>query len=131
MSITPAAASATSYVDVAVFAAVGAGFVALSMLLNKLLASANPYGNKLETYECGEDSFQDARINFNIRYYIFALTFFVFDVEAVFIYPWAVVFKELSQVGLGMFVLVEMTLFLVVLGVGLLYAWKKKVLRWV
>lgn len=124
MSTTPVAA--TSYIDVAVFAAVGAGFVGLSMFLNKLLASANPYGNKLETYECGEDSFQDARINFNIRYYIFALTFFVFDVEAVFIYPWAVTFKEL-----GLFAFTEMTLFLVILAVGLLYAWKKKVLQWV
>lgn len=124
MSATPVAT--TSYIDVAVFAAVGAGFVWLSMLLNKLLASANPYGNKLETYECGEDSFQDARINFNIRYYIFALTFFVFDVEAVFIYPWAVTFKNL-----GLFAFMEMTLFLIILAVGLLYAWKKKVLQWV
>lgn len=120
------ATAPVSYIDVATFTAVGVGFVFLSMLINKLLAAANPYGNKLETYECGEESFQDARINFNIRYYIFALTFFVFDVEAVFVYPWAVTFKQL-----GLFTFLEMTLFFVILAVGLLYAWKKKVLQWV
>lgn len=116
----------TSYVDVAVFGIIGAGFVAISMVLNKLLSQRDPYANKLETYESGEYTFSDARINFNIRYYVFALTFFVFDLEAIFMYPWAVTFKTLDLFGF-----MEMVIFLVILGVGLLYAWKKKVLKWV
>lgn len=116
----------TSYVDVAVFGVIGAGFVALSMGLNRLLSRSNPYANKLETYESGEHTFSDARINFNIQYYVFALTFFVFDLEAIFLYPWAVTFKTLDLFGF-----IEMAIFLVILGVGLLYAWKKKVLKWV
>lgn len=115
-----------SYLDVAMFLAAGAGFVVVSMGINYLLSPRNPYPAKLVTYECGESPVGDARVNFHIRFYIFALTFFVFDMEAVFLYPWAVVFKSL-----GLFALVQMLIFLGILAIGLLYAYKKKVLQWV
>jgi len=116
-----------SYVDILATAIVAIGFVLLNYGVVWLIAPKNPLqGEKLETYECGELPFDDALVNFNIRYYVFALTFFVFDMEAIFLYPWAVVFD-----GLGIFGLVEMLAFLIVLGVGLLYAYKKRVLHWV
>lgn len=116
-----------SYADIGVFAILAIAFVWGNLLVVKLLSPNNPNsGEKLETYECGELPFEDAVVNFNIRYYIFALTFFVFDMEAIFLYPWAVVFGSLGAFGL-----LEMFVFLVILAVGLLYAWKKRVLKWV
>jgi NADH-quinone oxidoreductase subunit A len=116
-----------SYVDLLVALVVAALFALGGIVTMHLLGPKNPFaGEKLETYECGELPFDDAIVNFNIRYYVFALTFFVFDMEAIFLYPWAVVFQSL-----GLFGLVEMILFLGVLGIGLLYAYRKKVLHWV
>lgn len=116
-----------SYVDILAMSIVAIGFVLGNYLIIHLLAPKNPLqGEKLETYECGELPFDDALVNFNIRYYVFALTFFVFDMEAIYLYPWAVVFNDL-----GIFALVEMLSFLAVLGIGLLYAIKKGVLHWV
>ena len=116
-----------SYVDLFVMAIVAVGFALLNYGVVSLLSPKNPLqGEKLETYECGELPFDDALVNFNIRYYVFALTFFVFDMEAIFLYPWAVVFD-----ALGAGALIEMLLFLWVLGTGLFYAYKKGVLHWV
>lgn len=116
-----------SYVDILATMIVAIGFVLVNYLAVWLLAPKNPLqGEKLETYECGELPFDDALVNFNIRYYVFALTFFVFDMEAIFLYPWAVVFNLL-----GIYGLVSMLAFLLVLGAGLLYAYKKGVLHWV
>mgnify|MGYP000108759925 FL=1 len=116
-----------SYVDLVVTIIVAVGFALMNYGLVALFAPRNPkQGEKLETYECGELPFDDALVNFNIRYYVFALTFFVFDMEAIFLYPWAVVFDVL---GAG--ALIEMFLFLLVLAVGLFYAYKKGVLHWV
>ncbi|HLO02333.1 MAG TPA: NADH-quinone oxidoreductase subunit A [Symbiobacteriaceae bacterium] len=116
-----------SYVDIIALSIVAIGFVLSNYLVIWLIAPKNPLqGEKLETYECGELPFDDALVNFNIRYYVFALTFFVFDMEAIYLYPWAVVFN-----GLGLFGLIEMLTFLAVLGIGLLYAIKKGVLHWV
>jgi NADH-quinone oxidoreductase subunit A len=116
-----------SYVDILATAIVAIGFVLGNYALVGLLAPKNPLqGEKLETYECGELPFDDALVNFNIRYYVFALTFFVFDMEAIFLYPWAVVFNDL-----GLAALMEMLSFLFVLAVGLFYAYKKGVLHWV
>lgn len=118
--------SGYSYVDVGVFTVIAVGFVIVTMWLNRLIAPFHPDPAKLEAYECGEAPFMDARINFHIRYYIFALTFFVFDVEAIFMYPWAVNFR-----GLSLFALIEMFVFLAILAIGLAYAWRKKALQWV
>jgi len=81
---------------------------------------------KEDTYECGVRTHGETWIRFRIQYYIYAIMFVVFDIETVFLYPWAV-----SYVGLGAFALVEMVVFLIILFVGLAYAWAKGVLRWV
>jgi len=116
-----------TYVTIIAMIIVAVGFVLGNYFAIWVLAPKNPLqGEKLETYECGELPFDDALVNFNIRYYVFALTFFVFDMEVIFLYPWAVVFDQL-----GIYGLVSMLGFLSVLGIGLLYAYKKGVLHWV
>ncbi|MGE5673439.1 MAG: NADH-quinone oxidoreductase subunit A [Mycobacterium leprae] len=116
-----------SYVDIIATIIVAVGFTLLNYGIVKLLSPSNPnHGEKLETYECGELPFDDALVNFNIRYYVFALTFFVFDMEAIFLYPWAIVFGQM-----GVAALMEMFSFLAVLAIGLFYAYKKGVLHWV
>lgn len=114
------------YTDVAVFFIVGALFVVLNLMIGKLLRPHNPYDEKLASYECGEVPVGGGQIKFNIRYYVFALIFVIFDVETVFLYPWAVVFEEM-----GIFSFVVMMLFVGTLLEGLIYAWKKGVLKWV
>lgn len=114
------------FTDVAVFALIGALFVIITLFIGILVRPNNPYAAKLSTYECGEVPVGEGQIKFHIRYYIFALIFVVFDVETVFLYPWAVVFEEIGYFAFG-----EMLLFIGMLVVGLIYAWRKKVLRWV
>lgn len=114
------------YIDVAVFLVAAVGFIAISLGLSSLLRPRNPYPQKLDIYECGQAPVGEAQTRFNIRYYIFALVFVIFDVETVFLYPWGVVFQQLGWLGL-----VEMLLFLLILVAGLIYAWKKRVLQWV
>ncbi|MFC0046298.1 NADH-quinone oxidoreductase subunit A [Metabacillus iocasae] len=97
----------------------------VALTLGKWLRPHAPTKEKQTTYESGIEPFHDARIQFNVRYYIFALLFVIFDVEAVFLYPWAVAYNEL-----GLFALIEMLIFVAMLLIGLLYAWKKKVLKW-
>ena len=80
---------------------------------------------KSATYECGVETEGDAWGQFNVRYYVFALLFVVFDVEAVFLYPWAVAFRQL-----GLFAFVEAVLFIAILVVGYVYAWRRKALEW-
>jgi len=94
-------------------------------ILGPFLRPKNPTPEKLTTYESGLDPFGEAQVRYNVRYYLFALLFVAFDVEIMYLYPWAVTFDSL-----GMFGLVEMLIFLGLLLIGLLYAWKKKVLEW-
>lgn len=116
-----------SYVDILTGVIVAVGFLFANLFIVYLLSPKNPLqGEKLETYECGELPFDDARVNFNIRYYIYALSFFIFDLEAIFLYPWAVVFDQL-----GFFGLMAMMMFLGIVTIGLLYEYKKGVLKWV
>lgn len=96
------------------------------LLGSYLLAPRNPGGMKNQPYECGEETIGPSWVHFNVGYYLFALIFLIFDVEAAFLFPWAVVFREV-----GMVALVEVGLFISVLIVGLIYAWKKGVLEWV
>ena len=95
------------------------------LILAKFVAPKKPGQSKQAPYECGLESTGDPWVQFRVQYYIYALLFVIFDVEVVFIYPWALVWK-----GLGPIALAEMMLFLVILGVGLVYAWKKGVLEW-
>ncbi|MBU2600470.1 NADH-quinone oxidoreductase subunit A [bacterium] len=114
------------YAWVVLFAGLGMLFVFGGYIVNWLLRPSNPSFKKLSSYECGEIPVGTSWIQFNIRYYLFALIFVIFDVEIVFLFPWAVVFKQL-----GLFAFVEMVVFIAILLVGLLYAWKKGVLKWI
>jgi NADH-quinone oxidoreductase subunit A len=102
---------------------------ALILILAKFLSvkpkRPDPEGVKTDTYECGMKTVGSSWIQFNFRYYFFALLFVVFDIETVFLYPWAVHFKQLKLFGF-----VEMLVFILILVVGLVYAWKKRVLEW-
>ena len=86
---------------------------------------------KMETYECGEPTVGPSWVRFDIRFYTVALIFLIFDVEVTFLFPWAVVFKEFREAGFGLFLFAEVFLFLVILGVGFIYCWRKGDLDWV
>jgi len=105
-------------------------FVAALLGLASLLRPANPEPQKLTTYECGEPPTGGAWINFNIRFYLLALIFVIFDVEVAFVYPVAAVFKDWVNQGRGLFALAEVALFLLILFVGLVYVWAKGDLEW-
>tara|TARA_Y100001970_G_scaffold104059_1_gene130382 strand:- start:7441 stop:7857 length:417 start_codon:yes stop_codon:yes gene_type:complete len=101
-------------------------FVVVPLIIAWLVAPSKKTKEKLQTYECGEVTEGSAWLQFNIRFYVIALIFLIFDVEVVFLFPWAVVFKEL-----GLLALVEMGIFLLVLVVGLAYVWVKSDLDWI
>lgn len=103
----------------------------LMLGLGLLLRPSNPNPVKLSTYECGEPPSGPAWINFNIRFYLIALVFVIFDVELAFVYPVTVVFRSWVERGQGMFALVEIGLFLAILFLGLVYVWMKRDLEWI
>ena len=109
-----------------VAAILGIIMVAVPLFVQSLVAPSKKTKEKLETYECGEVSEGSAWLQFNIRFYVIALIFLIFDVEVVFLFPWAVVFKDL-----GLLAMVEMSIFLVILIIGLAYVWIKSDLDWV
>lgn len=113
-----------AYFTVAVFMAAAVGMVGLMLGVGRLLRPTRPQPQKLITYESGVDPLGGWG-QAHVRYYLYALLFVMFDVEAVFIFPWAVRLEPL-----GVFGLVEMVIFIVILALGLLYAWRKGVLRW-
>ena len=115
----------TEFGRVLIFFIVGTLFVAIGMLVAWLLRPHRPYPGKVTTYECGENPLGDTRVRFNIRFYVVALIFVIFDVEVVFLFPWAVVYKHL-----GWFAFVEMFVFLTILFVGYAYVWRKGDLDW-
>lgn len=119
------------YANVLVFLGLGIALCGLMMGLGALLRPANPERSKLTTYECGEVVTGDAWINFNIRFYLVAIIFVIFDVEVAFIYPVAAVFKDWVAQGKGMYALVEILMFVAILVVGLVYVWAKGDLQWV
>jgi NADH-quinone oxidoreductase subunit A len=118
------------FANVLVFTVIAAGFLAAMLALGSLLRPNNPEALKLTTYECGEPPTGSAWVNFNIRFYVVALIFVIFDVEVAFIYPVAAVFKEWVAKGQGLFALAEIVLFLGILFVGLVYVWAKGDLEW-
>lgn len=119
------------YGTVAVLVAGGAAIYAVILLLNRVLSPDLPSPDKLSTFECGVDAVGEGWSQMNIRYYVFAFLFVIFDVESVFLFPWAVILGELEGTGLSpVFVLVEMFIFVAILLLGLVYAWRKKVLVW-
>jgi NADH-quinone oxidoreductase subunit A len=112
------------FVAALLLGAIGFGLAPLALVW--LIAPRKRAASKYDTYECGLLTTGETWVRFRIQYYIYALMFVVFDIETVFLYPWAV-----SYMGLGLFALVEMVVFLVMLAIGLAYAWARGVLRWV
>ena len=104
---------------------VGIAFAVGGILISRLLAKSSANAVKGEPYECGIPTTGTSWIQFNVGYYLFALIFLVFDVELVFMYPWAVAVKKIGMAGL-----VEIVIFMFILFMGLLYAWKKGALKW-
>ena len=115
----------TDWVYVWLFIVAGGALVSVILLFSKLINPSHPTPEKLATYECGIPPVGNPWAPFAVRYYVFGLLFLVFDVEAVFLFPWALVFRSLGTSGF-----IEMLLFIAVLGVGLLYAWRKGALEW-
>jgi len=118
------------YTTVAAFFAVGALLVGGGLAASSMLRPNKPSKVKSETYECGIDPVGGGWSQTHIRYYIFALLFLIFDVEAVFIFPWAIQIEHFAAAGRGAFIFGEMLIFIVVLVLGLVYAIRKGVLRW-
>ena len=109
----------------AVGTAVGVGAIVASGSLARLTGSQNPDSEKLSPYECGFEAFEDARMKFDVRYYLVAILFILFDLEIAFLFPWAIVLQDI-----GWFGLVAMFVFLGILVVGFVYEWKKGALEW-
>jgi NADH-quinone oxidoreductase subunit A len=114
-----------NYVPILIFIGLTLAVGIVSLLLGGFVRPSRPYRAKLAPYESGSPLFQDAQVQFPIRYYIIAMLFVIFDIEIVFMFPWAVAFNTLGLVGL-----VEMIVFISVLVVGFWYAWKKGALEW-
>jgi NADH-quinone oxidoreductase subunit A len=123
------ASVAADYLPILLFLAVALGlslaFVVLPMLIAKLTGASNPYPDKLTEYECGFPAFEDSRAQFDVRFYLVAILFIVFDIEAAYLFPWAV-----SVFDAGWTAWFAMMIFLVELALGFAYAWKKGALEW-
>jgi len=113
------------YIAVLIAAILGFTIVGVALIANRILAPRQASRVKALTYECGMLPISRSRTQVHFRYYLFAILFLIFDIEAVFMFPWAV-----SFLGIGEAAFYEMLLFILILGFGLLYAWKKGVLRW-
>ena len=109
----------------------GLAFVIVAFTAARLVRPTRPRPEKYLTYECGIDPVGVGWSQTQIRYYVFAFLFVIFDIESVFLFPFATVLRTFDEAGDGMAILVEMVVFILLLAVGLLYAWKKKVLEWV
>ncbi|QBB71343.1 NADH-quinone oxidoreductase subunit A [Pseudolysobacter antarcticus] len=113
------------YLPILLFLIVAGGIGIALLVIGYLLGPKKPAADKLSPYECGFEAFEDARMKFDVRYYLIAILFIVFDLEIAFMMPWAVVFRDLGIVGL-----VEMGTFLGLLLIGFVYCWKKGALEW-
>ena len=118
------------FANVLVYLLLGAITAGLMLGLGLLLRPSNPETRKLSTYECGEPPSGSAWINFNIRFYLIALVFVIFDVEVAFVYPVVVAFREYVLQGKALLVLTELFVFVGILFVGLIYVWAKQDLDW-
>jgi NADH-quinone oxidoreductase subunit A len=114
-----------NYIPILAFIVIALAFGAVSLALGRLVRPSRPYRAKLAPYESGSPLFMDARVQFPMRYYIIAMLFVIFDIEIVFLFPWAVVYHKLGLLGL-----LEMGVFIGILLVGFWYAWKKGALEW-
>src|SRR5262245_10626169 len=116
----------SDYIPIAIIVVVATGFTLFTLVFTALIHPSKYNKVKLEPYECGIEPVTDARDRYSIRYYLVAILFVIFDVETVFMFPWAVIFDKLRLFGL-----IEMIIFIFILVVGSYYAWKKGALDWV
>ena len=114
-----------SYFPILLFIFVALAFGVVTLIVSYLVQPKYPEPEKLSTYECGSEPFSDARMPFPVRYYIFAMLFVIFDIEIIFLYPWAVVFDKIGLIGL-----LELIIFIGLFVVAYVYAWRKGALEW-
>jgi len=114
-----------NYLPILIFIVVGLLFGGVMVGIGFLLGPRRPDSEKLSPYECGFEAFEDTRMKFDVRYYLVAILFIIFDLEIAFLFPWAVVLRDI-----GMFGFLAMVLFLTILVIGFIYEWKKGALRW-
>lgn len=114
-----------SYIPIFIFVLIATAFAIVTVLIARLVQAGKPNAVKLEPYECGIEAVGDARDKYSIRYYLVAMLFVIFDVETVFMFPWAVALDRLALFGF-----IEMLVFLFILIVGYFYAWRKGALEW-
>ena len=120
-----------NYFPVLLFIIVGVAIGVIPMTLGRLLGPNKPDAQKLSPYECGFEAFEDARMKFDVRYYLIAILFILFDLEVAFLLPWATIFKEIVQTeSVKWFGFIEMLVFIAILVVGYVYAWVKGALDW-
>ena len=119
----------TKYFPILLFIFVALAFGVVTLLLSYLVQPKYPEPEKLSAYECGSEPFSDARMPFPVRYYIFAMLFVIFDIEVIFLYPWAVIYKEMLKTNANL-IFGSMLSFLGILLVGYIYAVKKNAFDW-
>ncbi len=115
----------TEYLPIMIFLGLAIALGAILILAAAIVAVRNPDAEKTSAYECGFNAFDDARMKFDVRFYLVAILFIIFDLEVAFLFPWAVAFKDISMVGFW-----SMIVFLGVLTIGFAYEWKKGALEW-
>ena len=115
----------TRYFPILLFIFIALAFGVVTLVISYFVQPKYPEPEKLSTYECGSEPFSDARMPFPVRYYVFAMLFVIFDIEVIFLYPWAIVFEKLGIIGL-----VEMLVFIALFLVAYVYAWRKGALEW-
>ena len=124
-----ASSVAAGYLPILLFLAIALllslAFVVLPMLVSRLTGANNPYPDKVAEYECGFPAFEDSRAQFDVRFYLVAILFIIFDIEAAYLFPWAVSLDQIGWAGWA-----SMMIFLLELALGFAYAWKKGALEW-
>lgn len=119
-----------SYLPILIILGIGIVFSGAFIFLSSLIGPKKPKKSKLDPYECGMPPVGDPRQRFSVKFFLVAIIFILFDIEAVFLYPWAVLFKSFKESGQGLFIFWEMVAFLLILVLGLFYVWKRKALEW-
>ena len=113
------------YSSILIFIVIALGFGLVTLALSYLVQPKYPEAEKLSVYECGSEPFSDSRMPFPVRYYVIAMLFVIFDIEVIFLYPWAITFYDLGVIGL-----IEMMIFIGLFVVAYVYAWRKGALEW-
>ena len=114
-----------TYSPILIFIILALGFGVVTLVLSYFVQPKYPEAEKLSVYECGSEPFSDSRVPFPVRYYVIAMLFVIFDIEVIFLYPWAITFHDLGMIGL-----IEMLIFIGLFLVAYVYAWRKGALEW-